>query len=105
MQLKLQQANGRDEKFLFQVYASTCPEVADWGWDQAQQNAFLRMQFNAQLETYNAAYGQAEHSIIFCDDRPVGRIIVLREERCIRLVDIAVLSGDRNRGIGTRLVS
>ena len=38
-----------DEPFLYRVYAGTREEeLAPLGWDEAQKNEFLRMQFSAQ---------------------------------------------------------
>lgn len=38
------------------------------------------------------------------DNRPIGRMIVAREDQELRLVDIALLAEHRNSGIGTRLI-
>lgn len=101
----LRPARPEDEPFLFSVYASArAAEMAAWGWDAAQQEAFLRMQFNAQHMTYRAQYPDADHQIIICEDQPVGRIMVDRTERGILLVDIALLAERRNGGIGTALI-
>jgi len=38
-----------DEGFLFRLYASTRQEeISAWGWNQAQQEAFLHVQYTAQ---------------------------------------------------------
>ena len=90
---------------MFRLYASTRQEeVAAWGWNAAQQSAFLRMQFAAQQRSYAAGYPDADHCLILWLDEPVGRLIVSRTEQEIRLVDIALLPEYRNRGIGTCLV-
>ncbi len=94
-----------DEPFLYELYRSTrAEEMAAWGLDQAQQKAFLDLQFKARQRHYDIAFSGAEHKIILCDDRPIGRILVYRSEREIRLVDIALLSEQRNGGIGASLV-
>ena len=90
---------------MFRLYASTRQEeVTAWGWNAAQQIAFLRMQFAAQQRSYTAGYPDADHCLILWLDEPVGRLIVSRTEQEIRLVDIALLPEYRNRGIGTCLV-
>lgn len=98
-----------DEDFLFRLYASTRQEeVAAWGWNQAQQEAFLRMQYTAQRRWYDMACAGAEHRLILEkkgeDAQPIGRILVLRAKGAIELIDIALLLEHRNRGIGTALV-
>jgi len=62
------------------------------------------MQFNAQRRWYETAYGQAEHQLILVDEEPAGRILTAREGDAYRLVDIALLTEYRNRGIGTQLL-
>ncbi|HEX8772059.1 MAG TPA: GNAT family N-acetyltransferase [Pyrinomonadaceae bacterium] len=94
-----------DEPFLFEVYSSTrADEMAAWGWNAAQQEAFLRMQFKGQQGFYRMQYPEAEHQIILLGDRPVGRMIVIGAEDEIRLADIVVLPEFRNRGIGASLI-
>ena len=62
-----------DQEFLYQLYASTrLHEIAGFGWPAAQQEMFLRMQFNAQYRSYEAAYGQAEHQIVEQDGAARG---------------------------------
>lgn len=94
-----------DAEFLFEVYASTRrEEVAAWGWDGSQQEAFLRMQFQVQQRAYAMQYPDAEQRRIVLGDEPVGRLIVLRMEPEIRLVDISLLPAFRSRGIGTEVI-
>jgi len=103
--ITLRPALPEDEAFLCAVYASTRrDELAACGWDQAQQEAFLQMQFNCQRQSYGWQYPRAEHQVILRDGQPVGRIIVHRTEEEILLVDIALLPEHRNAGIGGALV-
>ena len=91
-----------DEQFLYELYRSTrADEMAAWGWDAAQQDGFLRMQFRAQQLGYEAEEGQNETKIILFEDKPVGRLIVARTDDEILLVDIALLTEYRSNGIGT----
>ncbi len=97
------------EAFLFRLYASTRQEeIAAWGWNPSQQEAFLRMQFTAQRRWYDVAYFGAEHRIILENngenDAPIGRILVRRAQGVIELIDIALLPEHRNRVIGTALL-
>ncbi|HYG57713.1 MAG TPA: GNAT family N-acetyltransferase [Symbiobacteriaceae bacterium] len=94
-----------DEEFLYQVYAGTRrDEVFAWGWNEAQQEAFLRMQFLARSRSYQWAYPHADHRVILCDGCPVGQLLVNRAEQEIRLVDIALLPEYRGKGLGFALV-
>jgi len=95
-----------DQEFLFKLYASTrLHEIAGFGWPEAQQEMFLRMQFNAQQRWYERMYGQAEHQIVEQGGQPIGRLMVLREKDSALLVDIALLAEHRGKGIGGELVS
>src|SRR5215813_693663 len=93
------------QDFVFQLYASTrMQEIAPFGWPPAQQEAFLRMQFNAQKGWYEQAYPTADHQVILVDGQPAGRIMVVPEPGGTHLVDIALLPEHRGRGIGAQLL-
>jgi ribosomal protein S18 acetylase RimI-like enzyme len=101
----LRPAVPQDWEFLFRLYASTrAHEVAAFGWPAAQQEAFLRMQFNAQQQWYETVYSHAEHQIIETTSQPIGRMIVSRERDAIHLVDISLLPDYRGQGIGGELI-
>jgi ribosomal protein S18 acetylase RimI-like enzyme len=94
-----------DEPFLFDLYASTrLEELAPVGWSAELRARFLRWQFNAQQRFYQVAYTGADSQVIVLDDRPIGRLYVVRMEDEIRVVDIAILPEYRNAGIGSRLL-
>jgi ribosomal protein S18 acetylase RimI-like enzyme len=90
-----------DEPFLSKLYATTRDvEMALTGWDAAQQQAFLRQQFQFQTTHYRQHYGDASFQIILRDNAPIGRIYVHHGAREIRLMDIALLPEFRGSGIG-----
>ena len=94
-----------DGPLLFEIYASTrADEMARVPWDDAQKEAFLRMQFDAQHKFYQDTFPDAEFRVIMSGDRPVGRLYVDRRAAEIRIVDIALLPESRNSGIGTSLL-
>ncbi len=94
-----------DTAFLYDLYASTrAAELQAWGWDQAQQAAFLQMQFAAQQQHYAFLEGEAEQQIILENGQAIGRWIVMRREHEIILADIALLPSYRNAGIGSQLI-
>jgi ribosomal protein S18 acetylase RimI-like enzyme len=94
-----------DEVFLRALYASTrAREMAITGWDPAQQEEFLRWQFDLQRTHYRAHYAGASFDVILLDDRPAGRIYVHRAARETRLMDIALVPEVRGRGIGSGLI-
>ncbi len=94
-----------DTAFLYRVYASTREEeLAPLGWDAAQTDAFLRMQFNAQHRYYQDQFPDAAYQIILVDGCPAGRLYVDRDPDLVRIIDIALLPEYRGQGIGTTLL-
>ncbi|MBU0675051.1 MAG: GNAT family N-acetyltransferase [Proteobacteria bacterium] len=93
-----------DEEFLYEVYASTRAwEMALTGWDQAEQEKFLRMQFSFQAQAYAQNYHHPDYQIILWQNSAAGRLYLDRRAQEIRIVDIALLPEYRDRGIGTYL--
>lgn len=95
-----------DDEFVYRVYASTrADEMALVNWTPEQQEAFLRMQVNAQREHYKIHYPNAEYHIIQREDIPVGRLMTERSKDDILVMDIALLPEYRNAGIGTAILT
>jgi ribosomal protein S18 acetylase RimI-like enzyme len=104
-QVTLRKAVPEDLEFLARLYFDTRRrEVSAWAWSQAQQEMFLRMQFDAQRQSYRAAFPAAVDRIVCIDGAAAGRILVDRETAGTHLIDIAVLEDRRNRGVGTHLL-
>jgi ribosomal protein S18 acetylase RimI-like enzyme len=94
-----------DEEFLFRLYTSTREsEFAALGWNHAQMEPLLRMQFTAQRHWYETAYPGSDQQIAVIDGAPAGRIIVHRTADAVVLVDIALLPEHRGKGIGEMLL-
>jgi ribosomal protein S18 acetylase RimI-like enzyme len=94
-----------DREFLYRVYASTrTEELAAVPWDDAQKDAFLRAQFDAQDAWWGENYGGASFDVIVVDGEPAGRLYLHRGDTEIRIVDIALLPEHRGKGIGTQLL-
>lgn len=94
-----------DAPFLFQLYSDVRgEELAQTGWPAEQVEAFLRSQFNLQIRAYHATFSDGEFRIILCEGRQAGRVCHVRLQDEIRLIDIALLSEYRNRGIGSALL-
>jgi ribosomal protein S18 acetylase RimI-like enzyme len=94
-----------DESFLFGVYASTrMAELAALGWNEAQREAFLKMQFRAQHQSYLAQFPRADFTIIQHHGVPIGRLYVDRRADEMRGIDIALLPAYRRAGIGTAIL-
>ena len=62
------------------------------------------MPFKAMRQGYGAQYPKGEFMVILRADCPIGRMVIDRNSEEIRLVDIALLQGERGRGVGTSLI-
>ena len=100
--LLLREATPDDEPFLLEVYASTrLEELEGFGWNDDQKQAFIKMQFLAR----ERSYPRVDSRIILLNGRPIGRLLVDRDDASILLRDIALLTEYRNRGLGSRLIT
>ena len=105
LDISLRPAEAADEVFLETVYAdSRREELAPFGWSRQQEDAFFKMQFQMQIKAYRMQFRNADYYVVQLDETPVGRLILERGEREIRLIDVSLLAEFRNRGIGTRLL-
>jgi len=94
-----------DESFLASLYASTREqELAQTNWSDEQKAMFCRMQFNAQTKDYGANYPDASFQIIERDGVAAGRLLVMRSDEAVHVIDIALIPVHRGAGIGTKLL-
>jgi ribosomal protein S18 acetylase RimI-like enzyme len=94
-----------DRELLVAVYASTREdELAAVPWTDAQKDAFVRSQFEAQDRHYRTHFPDAEYDVVVVDGRPAGRLYVDRRPDEVRVLDLALLPELRGRGIGTALL-
>ncbi len=97
--------NSEDKPFLLKVYGSTrAQELALTNWDEAQRDAFLRMQFSAQQSHYGEHYPGGEHYVILVNEDAVGRLYIADVEKEVRILDITILPHHRSAGIGTPII-
>ena len=103
--LLLRPASATDRRILTAVYIETRRgELAPLGWSDEQLTAFCRMQFDLQTQAYKMQFPCSVSSVVELDGEPIGRLLVDRGVREIRLVDIAFLPQFRNLGAGTILI-
>lgn len=94
-----------DRDFLCRLYASTrADELAATPWSDAEKQAFLEWQFEAQTTHYDAVYADARFLVVERDGEPIGRLYLQRRADEIRVVDIALLPEHRGHGLGHRLM-
>jgi ribosomal protein S18 acetylase RimI-like enzyme len=103
--ITLRPITAQDMHFLYRVFASTREdEMAVWGWTTPQKETFLQMQFNAQHTHYQQRFGDASFDLILLDGEPVGRLYLQRRKDEIRVIDIALLTEHRGKGVGSALM-
>lgn len=104
----LRLATPADDAFLEQLYFDAhVEEFRPMGLAEPELKALLQMQWRAQRTGYAHDFADAVDSIVMADEsalKPIGRLLVATRRDAIHLVDIALLSAARGRGIGSRLI-
>jgi GNAT superfamily N-acetyltransferase len=102
--LTLRAAGEADAALLAAIYACTRDEeLRQVGWIDAQKKAFTDWQSQQQERHYALHYPDAERLVIE-RDVPIGRIYVHTSAE-VRLMEMTLLPGFRNQGIGTSLMN
>ncbi|PYT00795.1 MAG: GNAT family N-acetyltransferase [Acidobacteria bacterium] len=94
-----------DERFLQHLYFSSRGDLHGLFADEHQMRQLLLMQYKAQATSYSRQFPSAEHDIIMLDEDPIGRLIIDRDAKAARLIDITLLPESRNLGIGTLILT
>src|SRR5689334_17067832 len=68
--LSLRPVTPADDAFLFELYASTRPELAALGLGGAPLRALLQVQWMAQRHGYQSRYPHGEHQLVLVDGQP-----------------------------------
>lgn len=93
-----------DQPFLEILYRSTRDDLLQLGLPEAMMENLMHMQFNAQFSSYRTQFPDAEFSIVEKGSGPVGYLIVHHGNETSRLVYIALLPDQRNKGHGRCLI-
>src|SRR5271163_1482787 len=100
--VSLRPAVDSDREFLRNLFASTREqELAFLPPDPVIRDFFISSQFEAQREAYRHDYPAADQRIIEIETVAAGRFYVDRSPGALHLIDISLLPGYRNRGIGS----
>lgn len=102
--LELRPAVEEDSEFLYHVFCSTCPDVAQAPLSPEQIAPLLRMQFRAQDAHYHTHYPDAKYDVVLLNSQRIGRLYLAKLENEFRILDITLLPEFRSKGIGTYLV-
>jgi len=94
-----------DASFLYQVFVSSREEEFSLlNWPQDKIDELMRSQFDLQTKGYRSMFPASDHLVIVFNGEPVGRVLVNENQAEIRIVDIAILTPFRRRGIGRTVV-
>lgn len=102
--LRLRPEQATDATFLFALFRDARPELALLPLDEAIKERLMHQQFQAQAANYAARYPQALGAIVDLDGRPMGRLVVDETGEELHLVDIAISSNLRGRGLGSAIL-
>lgn len=106
MKFKLRLIEDSDLPFLKSVYRSTREtELSITGWSEEEKTKFIDFQFNAQHSHYTNSYKGARFNIIEWNKKDVGRLYLWETDEQIRIMDIALFSEYRGKGIGTSILN
>jgi ribosomal protein S18 acetylase RimI-like enzyme len=101
--IHLRQVRAEDEAFLFALFR-TSREAEFAPLPQAQREALLRFQYQAQGRDYTARFPRSEDFIIECCGQMAGRLLLNREANELRVVDIAIVPELQRRGIASSVL-
>lgn len=103
--IALRDAQPSDAGFLRALYRSVRePELALTDWDEERKRAFADEQFGLQDRWYRERYDDARFLVIERDGAPIGRLYLHRSSAELRVMDVALVPPERNRGLGTAIV-
>ena len=103
--LSRQPETDADEVFLHSLYTGTrAPKLALIPRGDAAKAAFLHQQFDAQRVHYRCEFPQADFDVFLHGGTPIGCLYLDRGGPERRLMDIALVSDRRGRGLGTALL-
>ena len=104
--LTLKPITDADTPFLMHLFAELREaEFAFLPLPDEQKQRLIQSQYQLQFQQYLANYPEQNYQLVLMDAQPVGRLLLSRMPSELRLVDIALLSSARVRGIGSALLA
>lgn len=80
------------------------PEDALLTLPESKREPLLRAQFEAREMQYRKTYVLADFDVLTVDGKPVGNLYLDRGDDEFVLINISILPGYRNQGIGTAVI-
>lgn len=88
----------RDGDFLARLYASTRGDLLYLPLPRQVVDAIIRQQQELQAAGYAASYPGAQYLLLEHLGAPVGRLVLNAAPGELRIVDIAIMTGERRKG-------
>ena len=103
--LRLRPERDEDDDFRFALFCQSRPtELALMPVDPVAHEQLMRIQYRGQTMTYRTNFPGARFDIIEREGSAIGRLVTDRAGRPIAIVDWAIMSEMRGRGIGTAIM-
>lgn len=102
--LNIRSETEQDKTFLESLYRSTRADLLQLGLTGTAIDNLIQMQFHAQQTGYRTQFPDAAYSIVEKNGVAIGYLIVDQGDKAFRLIYIALLPQERNRGYGRHLI-
>ena len=103
---RLRPAIPADESFLAELFAlDRAQEFVAAGLDGPALATILQVQYQGQQTTYRGQFPNAEFLVVEREGTPIGRLVLDRGDERITIVDIVITPAERQRGLGTALLT
>ncbi|CCD88597.1 conserved protein of unknown function [Bradyrhizobium sp. ORS 285] len=103
--MRLRVAESGDDPFLRDLFKSVkAAQLATADLPSAMLDTVVAQQYRAQVAGYAAHCPAAQSLIILRDGSPVGRLLLDRSPTRWHVVDLALLPGARNAGVGREIM-
>lgn len=96
-----------DRAFLLQLYASSkAADMSIYGLDEAEKNAYIEKQFNAQQHYFQSQYPKGKFLVINKGVAKIGRLYLNldRNQLEIKILDFMLMPSYRGHGIDQQLL-
>jgi len=103
--ISLRSVTGDDLDVLLEAYAASREfELSQVPWTDDIKRAFVRHQYQAQIDHYAAHFPAAEHQLIVFEGEAAGRLYIDRRTDEIAVMDLNILPLKRRKGIATAIL-
>ena len=100
--IRLRAETANDAAYVLELYVVRHKEIFSQAPMPAEQLEMLaNHQANAQLEHYAKHFAEAQFLIIECNGERAGRLIILEEPSCLKVVDVVIDTSFQGQGVGS----